>query len=738
MSLPSKLASLGLRRWPEEAFEYEPAHGFFVRLAQRNGAHSTRVFAELLGLNGRDFDLEDMLSFCRAFPARQIDRLAAATPTFEGTFVYLNGQKFRKLTDWSLAHPRVCGECLAESRHHRNWWDLCVIERCPIHDRPLQRGIESEKLAWWHPAIGVTPCGTDLSIRQHGESDVPRASWDAYVLGRMGVIPRFSVPSLDDCEMFDVIAAIELLGRAAVFGFATTARRRFRGIEEQRHVALKIGFAAFRNGTGGLEALIREYLASSNRSNKPEVNSPIRYFGWLYNAAKCLPRSPAKTEIAKAISNIAFSAGLTTRGRPRQQCRPETLKSAARRLGVSPRRLRSIARKCGLIGRCDAGEYHALSDAALETLRAIVDDLIGVKEALRLTGFSNRRFKNFCNLTAVVPFLNEGTGNVKYRRSEVLAQIGARSDASTTSHAFKARLRAEREVLLACEAGAVLGVYSDDVRKLVEANYLAALPSDFRKGSDLVDSASVESFHSRYIRTSMYATALTCAPGNALKHLRALGVERVPIPGLTRTSFVERAKVRDVLGVSADPDSEPEFPVLSFWTKMRRYLQIRGSGTLIYPRQDRHSATLRTGKLRLSCVASLREADQRIIFECRSRFDPRRTETLVAKLNMVRQNWPSATCIENDNVWVLRDCRHGFSISAQEQWDGHFDWLEERMMLLRPFYDRGRHLASSTTGEPGDSTRRKPASCEAGNVGASSEERCDKRAHTNVLSIAPA
>src|SRR6185503_14148696 len=106
-------------------------------------------------------------------------------------------------------------------------------ERCPIHDRPLERGVGPQKLAWWYPEIGITPEGSDLAIKQAPQEDVPRNSWDAYVLGRMGVIPQIRVSSLDESEMFEVIAAVELLGRAAIFHFGTVAPRTFHRIEEQ-------------------------------------------------------------------------------------------------------------------------------------------------------------------------------------------------------------------------------------------------------------------------------------------------------------------------------------------------------------------------------------------------------------------------------------------------------------------------------------------------------------------------
>ena len=97
-----------LPRWPPKAFKYEPAHGYFLRLAERNGAQSARVFADGVGLNGRNFDIAELLRFCQKFPIAGMEELIAATPSIEGSFIRVNGQTFRKATDWSARRPRVC------------------------------------------------------------------------------------------------------------------------------------------------------------------------------------------------------------------------------------------------------------------------------------------------------------------------------------------------------------------------------------------------------------------------------------------------------------------------------------------------------------------------------------------------------------------------------------------------------------------------------------------------------
>ena len=108
------MGELMLSDWPREAYPFEPAHGFFRRLARVNGQQSARVLAGLVGVRGRNVVPEEMLSFVTQFPVRNIENMARFEPTACGTGFVLNGEKLGRL-DYSIRRPRYCAHCLRES-----------------------------------------------------------------------------------------------------------------------------------------------------------------------------------------------------------------------------------------------------------------------------------------------------------------------------------------------------------------------------------------------------------------------------------------------------------------------------------------------------------------------------------------------------------------------------------------------------------------------------------------------
>ncbi|MBV9570791.1 MAG: TniQ family protein [Alphaproteobacteria bacterium] len=693
-----------LRRWPEEAFEQEPAHGFFVRLAQRNGAHSTRVFADSFGLNGRDFDLRELLSFCQAFPVRNIDRVAAATPRCGGSFIHLNGQKFRKRTDWSLLHPRVCGACLGESRYYRNWWDLIVIGRCPIHDQPLINGSPSSNLAWWYPAIGVTPEGHDLAIAAPGHNQTIRPSWDAYLLGRIGILPPVSVPLLDCCELYEVITAAELLGKAALFGFGRKAPGRLKDVI--RYHALSAGFSAFREGNQGVVALIEEYARSPtsgihNRNHNASLES---FFGWLIKAEKCLRPSIARTHISEAMRLIAGAHGIgCRRGRKSSyasQVSPTALKPLAKHLGIPKKRLLAIAKKIGLLRkRTGRGIYHSFGSEDISLIRSTLADLICLRDAIHLTGLSAKKFKQFCKAKGIGAFAYPGTAQALFRRTEIEKCISASCDAGDGSLQSPSLYRRRRpptiQGLSLSVAASILGVRPVVVSALIADGYLNLVDlSQASAGTAGVEETQFLAFSTRYARASLYFEGNAQTSSRCIDQLRKLGVERIPL-SFTGTSFVERQEVRKALGLTLDPDDRRVCPAAEFWNQMRVWIKQAQSPTLVYPDYGADSAKLWSGDFRTRALVILEPTISRVRIEFHSTSGSRRGRLFRDHLERIRREWSNSEIFEGHDSYCATDSHYGLSLTATDNWPELFRWIELRMKLLRSVFSRGAECSSA-------------------------------------------
>jgi hypothetical protein len=423
--------ALPVRAWPIEAYEYEPAHGFFLRLAKENSAQSTTVFADSLGLNGKDIVPAQLLEFCLQLPFRAHEYLVAATPDVNKKRVTLNGVVFRRKTDWSLERPRVCSGCLAENVYYRNWWDLTIMAHCPLHDLPLVRAYEKAMLAWWYPEIGKTPDGGSLIGPLLPSIGCIQPTWDTYVLGRMGVVSPLRVAVLDNCEMIDVIEAIELLGKMAIAGWSKHAPRGFTNFSENRYRALCIGFETFMEGQDGISALIDRYMDSAQKLGKSKKGShKNKAFGWMWAQVDPLPENSATTQIRTSITIVAHRRGINSRlgarGRNLGSNMPIALKPLAKQLGMSSTTLKEFAFASGIITKqARKGVYHSIAPEEVEAIKNALAGSVTPREACSLFGLSPKLFKQLYNANVVQPIGHAGTCGARFRRFEILSVLNS-------------------------------------------------------------------------------------------------------------------------------------------------------------------------------------------------------------------------------------------------------------------------------------------------------------------------
>ena len=121
---------------------------------RQTGRSASLPFAAAMGVQGRFVDPQELMNFCFQIPIRNLPHLEVNTPKITGNFVEVLGEKFSK-RDWTLNRPTVCPGCIAESRHHRAWFDLMLLRFCPIHNEILVGEVNGEQFATWFPGIGV-------------------------------------------------------------------------------------------------------------------------------------------------------------------------------------------------------------------------------------------------------------------------------------------------------------------------------------------------------------------------------------------------------------------------------------------------------------------------------------------------------------------------------------------------------------------------------------------------------
>jgi hypothetical protein len=390
-----------LRAWPSEAFADEPAHGFFVRLAARNGAHSTAVFADAVGLNGRNPDPDQLTEYCLRFPFRGHDTLIAGSPSTDGNHILLNGQRFHKARDWSMGKPRVCDACLGENRYYRNWWDLAVVSRCPIHDRPLLDGNGISRLSWRYPNIGQTADGHDLIAQGVARAESRYQSWDRYVLGRMGIVAPIVVPSLDECDLCAVIDVADLIGRAVRSGWGRAAPRRPKPHSEERRSLLSLAFQVLTKDGAGLDAFLCTYLGPDARARRRRRSEP--FFGWFATSLNELEVTPLTAALRASMDRVAATLGVyRKRGPNRDTGGLMTLKDLTRMFGIGTVPLLRIAVDLGIAHRTRNKQLrHWFDDHAVALMRNYLDSLVLINDARAMLGCSPEEFASLMSIGSI-------------------------------------------------------------------------------------------------------------------------------------------------------------------------------------------------------------------------------------------------------------------------------------------------------------------------------------------------
>jgi hypothetical protein len=417
----------------------ESVRGLMLHLAEANQLDSAHAVADVLGITMAEISVGKPRAMRRlsAAIACPLELLTADSPVRkqETSKKSLNKYSFsiRGISVSSLALSRghgrrACPDCLAESRHHRFWWDLNIIGTCPRHGIELvdQCGFCDTPLSWHDMNVfNCRGCGCfDVSDMKRVPASRVQLRTDGYILGRFGVGDRPDVPLLDTMSISDALDAMERIGCAAAGGYS----KRWLSASSLREPAAKArsrGFAIIADGQ--IQAVLDQLLAQYRAQNGREPSLTTAY-GWLYHWHNFKGGKRFSTVLAAEFESHAeknfYVYPQLSRHRELSSGDPSrySLKAAAAECGIGPYRMKRIGIALGLItiSGGNRGSVLSFEGAALRNLAIQIKSGLNQEEAAAALGIPISLLCNLVDLQVIKPFIS-GTASHQYifRKSDL-------------------------------------------------------------------------------------------------------------------------------------------------------------------------------------------------------------------------------------------------------------------------------------------------------------------------------
>jgi hypothetical protein len=420
--------AFGIPRWDQPLPDEHPA-GLMLRLSQLNHFPSVSVVERETGIAMSDMKL-----------GRKLDRLALLVDSDEqavsasaffhgvGSKVVIRGQQVSLKRDLSRIQRRVCPTCVANSLHARFWWDLAFVASCPSHGCLLEGRCTCPSrtpLGWRDGRVsGCRACDTgNLAATVPTPAPPSTLAVDAYLLGRLGVVPGRPEPVLDALPLFEAVDVLERVGALSIGGYSkrwTTAQSLKVGWGD----LLAEGYAVLAGGRLA-EALSRVFDGGAAVGAAPSLTTA---YGWFYhwlNGKGGRTFSPGLMAMVLEHAEARFVVNKLARAAvlpPTETC---TLVEATARCGVTQGVMRDILEQRGLLSRAKVrGQAFRIPETEILAIEAVMRDSIDIKRAAALLGTQWKVVKDLTALGVLVPWVSGGRRTKHayvYRRADVQA-----------------------------------------------------------------------------------------------------------------------------------------------------------------------------------------------------------------------------------------------------------------------------------------------------------------------------
>jgi hypothetical protein len=428
-----KVTPVGLYAWEAPQPE-ESAQGLLLRLATMHGHRSTDRTVRALGISrsrlaqGYREELDDFAAGIE----QQASAFLANSPQRDGKArICVRGQS---VTDYLMfGVRRLCPGCLAESMHHRFWWDIYPITTCPRHGlNLLDACVCGTKFGWRGGGlVHCSACGNqDLDRLPCVGAKAAVVRTDGYLLSRLAAGHSEAVPILDGMGLTEVFVTLERFG-AACDGYS---------YEWQSAKSLGVplgemqarGFAVLADGKLD-EVLTRIYDGFIAQGGRPEKGFTSSY-GWLYhwfNHKRGVKFSPllAQAFLRHGAARFPIVPKVRLGLLPPEARRKLSLKEAAKLCDTTTFAIKSIGLALGVLrdGK-DQGQKFSFPVEAAEQVAKDLKGALSLGETQDRLGVGYRVIHALMDVNALTPALKGGRAHKHiyiFRPADVAALLEA-------------------------------------------------------------------------------------------------------------------------------------------------------------------------------------------------------------------------------------------------------------------------------------------------------------------------
>lgn len=344
-----------------------------------------------------------------------------------GSGVELGGETFQRRY-WAPKQPRYCPGCLrgdlrgtvkgdgprAFRPFRRAWWDLTLVDNCPIHRCELLRDCPAcrSPLNVDDPWPWKCRCGGDLTKARPPVLRPDDCGMDRYLVGRLKGCDPLASELLDGMPLEVASWAAFYVGWITMHGRRMGLRNADRGAKSQ---ARRRGLAMLADWPVSFETLLDRMVEETPVRDRPGMSTRITYGAlsmWLDRSRETSLDPMRKVVHAHAERTRASALRLVT------------IKTAAKEAHVAAERFFEIAMNHGLLPNGTVyGLNLRLDDATVSKVGDLLSEHLGLKRAAEVLAISMPAFDRLVDAGIVA----SGGKLSRSRGARTFSQEGLRS-----------------------------------------------------------------------------------------------------------------------------------------------------------------------------------------------------------------------------------------------------------------------------------------------------------------------